>query len=508
MKKYLLGIDIGTTGCKSTVYDFEGKKIAGDYREYFLKYPQPGWAEIDADTWWEAVVETIRGVSSKGIDLSEIQGIGISCTNSIMPVDREGNPLRRAIMQIDQRTGKEIDWLKGNIGEEQIFKVTGNRIAPGTFSAPVILWIKENEPEIYNRTFKFLVPTGYIVQKLTGNFTIDPSRASTTMLFDITKQEWDPDLTREMGVTIDKLPEIIPSYEIAGSVTEEASMITGLKSGTPVVTGCMDTVAAALGSGTVKNGDVFSILGTVGRLGICIDKPEFDNRFVNCCHGVPGTWLSMAAINGTGSSYRWFRDNFGQLESILANETGENSYEILNREAKKSPAGSRGVIYLPYLAAERSPIWDSDVCAAFIGLNISHKRADVIRSVLEGISYAFRHNLDIFKEQLGINIEDVIISGGGARSELWRQILADIMNVNLLLLGNKESETLGAAFLAGKGLGVYDDFNRLTPVIEDKKTPSTEQTKVYEEIYEVYRDLYLNLKDSFNRLGQIRNKYF
>jgi len=508
MSSYLLGIDIGTTGCKSTIYDLGGRIITGDYKEYPLDYPGPNQVEIHPDRWWEAVKYTLNGIASKGYNLSRIEAIGISCTNAILPIDKNGQPLRKAIMQLDQRTDKEIEWIRYNVGEGRVFEVTGNRIAPGTFSAPVILWLKNNEPQVFKNTFKFLVPTGYIVYKLTGSYSIDPSRASTTMLFDIRKQDWDQSLCKVMGIPVDVLPEIIPSHRVAGSVSKEIAKITGLKGGTPVVTGCMDTVAAALGSGVLQNGDVFSILGTVGRLGVCLNQPVFDNRFVNCCYGLPGTWLSMAAINATGASYRWFRDNFGQPETFQAEKTGESPYELMNREAEKSPAGARGIIYLPYLAAERSPLWDSNVSAIFVGLKISHQRADIIRALLEGISYAFRHNLDIFLNEIGITIKEITISGGGASSSLWRQILADVLGVKVHLLANQETETLGAAFLAGKGTGLLKGYEFLIPRISETKVPDSRNREVYDKLYLIYRELYGRLKTTNEELSQIRRIYF
>ncbi|MCG8513465.1 MAG: FGGY-family carbohydrate kinase [Halanaerobiales bacterium] len=508
MSKFFLGIDIGTTGCKSAVYDQEGRKVIGDYQEYFLDYPGPKQVEIHPDRWWDAVRHTLKGIVKQGFALNKIKGIGISCTNAILAVDRKGHPLRKAIMQLDQRTDNEIEWLHSNIGEERIFQVTGNRIAPGTFSVPALLWMKNNQPEIFKKAYKFLAPTGYIVYKLTGSYSIDPSRASTTMLFDLRKQDWDPLLCKAIGIPLPLLPKITPADMVVGFTSKEIEEITGLKTGTSVVTGCMDSVAAALGSGISRNGEVFSILGTVGRLGICVTKPTFDNRMVNCCHGLPGSWLSMAAINGTGASYRWFRDNFGQLERLLAEETGDNPYELMNKEAARSPAGARGIIYLPYLAAERSPVWDSNVSAAFLGLKLSHRRADLIRALLEGISLAFRHNLDVFGEELGIKITEIKISGGGASSSLWRQILADVLGVKVHLLANQETETLGAAFLAAKGTGLISGYESFNPAITETKLPNRNNREIYQKLYAIYKELYGRLKATNEQLSQLHRTYF
>lgn len=508
MNNLILGIDIGTTGCKSTVYNIKGEKIISGYKEYSLSHPKPNWAEIDPEIWWEAVIYTMKSVLSRKVNLSNIKSIGISCTNALIAVNKKGKPLRKAIMQIDQRTNKEMDWIKNNLSEDEIFKITGNRVAPGTFSAPIILWLKKNEPDIFAETYKFLVPTGYIVNKLTGEFTIDPSRASTTMLFDIESKKWSTKLIQNMKISRDKLPEILPSDNIAGYVTKNAAHLTGLKEGTHIATGCMDTVAAALGSGIVEPGDVFSILGTVGRLGVCINEPSFDNRFINCCHGVPGQWLSMAAINGTGASYRWFKNNFAQLETSWSQIKELDPYEILNDLASKSPPGAKGLIYLPYIAAERSPIWSHNAKGAFLGINYIHDKSDFVRALLEGISYAFKHNLEIFKSKLKIKFEDLTITGGGAKSNLWRQILADILNLNILLPDNIETETLGAAYLAGKASGLIEEKEIFQPKVIDKKVPNQNNHNIYNGLYDIYKHLHINLSDINKKINYIQNQYY
>lgn len=505
MNDYILGIDIGTTGCKSVVYNINGRKIESAYKEYTLSYPKPNWAEINPNIWWKSVISTIKKILNKNISSKNIKSIGISCTNALVSVDKNGKVLRNAIMQIDQRTNEEMDWIKENINENSLFEITGNRVAPGTFSAPIILWLKNNEPDVYSKTYKFLVPTGYIVQKLTDEFTIDPSRASTTMLFNINSREWSDDLIHELNIDKNKLPEVLPSDKIAGYITKEAAKNTGLKKGTPVVTGCMDTVAAALGSKITKHGDVFAILGTVGRLGVCLDKPIFDKRFINCCYGIEDKWLSMAAINGAGSSYRWFKNNFAHFESIKANNDFD-PYEVLNHKANKSPPGSKGLIYLPYISAERSPIWSSSAKGAFLGINNTHKKKDFIRALLEGICYAFKHNKEVFINKLNIDFDNLVITGGGAKSNLWRQILSDILNLKILLPSIIETETLGVAYIAGKAVKLNNNF--LQQKIEETIIPNYNNNQIYTEIYNIYKDLHVVLKKTNKKIHHVQTTYY
>jgi len=358
--KYLLGIDVGTTGCKTELIDIKGISIAKAYREYPLIFPKPGWVEADSEnTWWKSTVDTIKEVLAKSrANHGEIAGISISCTNALLPVGKNGTPLRNAIMQLDKRTIPQAEWINTTMGEE-VVKINGNRASASGTSAPIILWIKENEPEIFEKTYKFLWPGGFIVHRLTGEFTMEWSRASWTNLFETGgSKNWSTQLCEKMGIPVEKLPPLYPSWEVVGEVTGGASKITGLAKGTPVVGGMADTPAAAVGSRVVVPGRSLYVLGTVGRPSVVLEKPVFDSRFVNCCHAVPNYWFSLGATDASGLSIKWFRDLFGQQEVSIGKQLEKSPFELLDEQAMQSPPGANGIVYLPYLTGERSPIWD------------------------------------------------------------------------------------------------------------------------------------------------------
>ena len=502
----LLGIDVGTTGCKATLYSLDGQPLRRGYAEYRLHSPRPGWAEEEADDWWQAVVTSVRVVTADPAVAATIAGLGVGCTNALVAIDERGDPLRPALMQLDQRTVPQADWLREAAGAERLFAITGNRVAPGSFSAPHILWLKEHEPEVFRTAHKFLVPSGFIVHRLSGQASMDYSRGSTTALFDVKEHAWSDLLCQTVGVPRRQLPDLYESFHIVGGVTEEAARLTGLRSGTPVVAGCMDTVGAAVGSGVVQPGESFIIMGTVARIAVAVAEPRFDDRFLNTCHAVPGQWLALGVTNGAGISLRWFRDLFGQMEVALAREMDGDCYDLLTAEAATSRPGAAGLIYLPYIAAERSPIWDPYARGVFFGLSTAHRRGDVIRAMLEGVAFSMRDNLDIMKESFGAQIGRLRIGGGGARSPLWNQIIADVTGHTLVTLRASETETLGAAILAGVGTGVYADFldaRERTLGLAQEFAPRPERAALYDDTFRIYKQLYEDLRPRFAEAARL-----
>lgn len=468
--------------------------------------PRPSWVEEDAEDWWRAVAASVCDVTADPVVAETIAGVGVGCTNALVAVDASGRPLRPAIMQLDQRTVEQADWLRNTVGEDRLFDLTGNRIAPGSFSAPLILWLKEHEPEVFRAAHKFLVPSGFIVHRLSGRFSMDYSRGSTTSLFDIRKRVWSDMLCEVAGVPREKLPDLYDSWQVLGEVTPEAAQQTGLRPGTPVVAGCMDTVGAAVGSGAVLPDESFAIVGTVARVGVAEDQPRFDDRLLNCCHAVPGQWLAFGVMNGAGISLRWFRDQFGHMEIALARETGTDHYDLLTEQAAKSPPGAQGLIYLPYIAAERSPIWDSNARGVIFGLTVAHRRCDVIRAMMEGVALSMHDNLLIMRDSMGAHIDEFRIGGGCARSPLWNQIIADVTGNTLLTMRASETETLGAAILAGVGTGVYASFDEArerTMSFERKFVPQPELAPIYGEVFRIYRQLYRDLQPRFAEAARL-----
>jgi len=508
---FLLGIDVGTTGCKTALLDVVGNPVAIAYREYPLKHPRISWVEHDAETgWWRAVVDTTREVlGSSGIDSKQIRGISISCTNALVAVDEEGNPLRPAIMQFDKRTVPQVDWIRSTVGD-RIIEITGNQPSASGTSAPIILWIKENEPDIYARTHKFLWPGGFIVHKLTGRFTMEWSRASWTCLFETgSRHRWSEELLSAMGIDADKMPALSSPWAVAGEVTGQAASVTGLAKGTPVVAGMADTPAAGIGTGATFPGSTCHVIGSTARLCAVLDKPVFDPRVVNCCHGVPDCWFAMGVLENAGSSMKWFRDLFGQQEKYFESITGRSAYDYLDDQAELSPPGANGIVFLPYLNGERSPLWDPYSRGVLFGLSGSHQRGDILRAILEGVALAFAHNVELFENELGVKMREITLSGGGAKSTLWPQIHADVSGRRINVVQTKESEAIGNCILAGFGVGIHKDMSlaaeqmvRIERVVE----PRREYADRYAELFSLYKDLYRHLKEDFPRLARIESR--
>lgn len=508
--KLLLGIDIGTTGCKCTLYNLDGIGVASAYQDYDMYHLHSGWVEEDPKDWWDACIKNINELwEQPGIFAEDVAGIGVSCTASFIPIGKNNEVLYNAIMLIDQRATSQVEWIKERIPEDKIFEVTGNRVAPGTFSLPTMLWLKENHPDIFENTHKFLAPGGLIAWHLTGEFSIDTSRMGTTLLGNIKNCTWDEELAEMAGIPISKLPDIYNSYDVIGNVTEEAAKLTGLKAGTPVVAGSSDSVAAAIGSSAVETGTSFLTIGTCARLCTTFDDfDKLDDRFLNYPNVYPGTWISIAVNNGAGSSMRWFRDNLGGDEVSREMEAGGNGYRALDLEIMESKPGVDSVLFLPYLSGERSPIWDPYSRGVLFGMSLSTKRRDIARSMMEGTGFALKQSISIWEER-GVKLDKVIISGGGAMSMVWPQIIADAVQQPLYRLNINETETLGAAMLAGMGVGLIKDPKEITGKLIDPEVsviPNKENKEIYDGLFEFYNSVYKNLKDEFVKLEEFRLK--
>lgn len=506
-KKLLLGIDIGTTGCKCTLYNLSGVHVATAYQEYKMHHFQSGWVEEDPQDWWDSCVNNIKKLwEQPGIQPQNVASIGVSCTNSIIPIGKNNKVLYNAIMQIDQRAISQVEMLKETIGEKKIFEITGNRVAPGTFSLPTMLWLKQNNPEVFKNTHKFLVPGGLIVWYLTGKYTIDTSRMATTLLGNIKDCTWDEELAEMAGIPVSKLPDIHQSWEVVGEVTKEAAAITGLIPGTPVVAGAMDTVAAAVGSSAIDPGTSFLTIGTCARLCITVDSVEkLDNRFLNCPSVYPNRWLSIAVSNSAGASMRWLRDNLSSEEIRKELMAGESGYKALDDEIISSIPGSNGVLYLPYLSGERAPIWDPYARGVLFGLSLGTEHKDIARSMMEGTGFALKQTMEIWK-QSGATPEKISISGGGAKSRIWPKIIADIIGQRIYRLDINETETFGAALLAGMGVGLIKDTTQVASNVisnDEYIEPCEANVEIYSKMFELYNSVYENLKNDFYRLEQI-----
>lgn len=505
----LLGIDIGTTDTKCTFYTLNGQPLVGSFQEYSMTHPSPGLAEEDPEEWWHAVIQNIRTcLTNHPFDTGRVAGIGVSCTNTFFPVSKDGTALHPAILQIDQRTAEETEWIRTHIGEERIYQITGNRIARGTFSLPTIRWFVTHRPDLVEKACKFLVPSGYIICKLTGEFTINESRLGFTLLGNIRTGQWDESIAEAIGLPLSKLPRICKAYEIAGTVTKEAAQLTGLKEGTPVVGGAMDTVAAAVGAGAVHDNDIFLAMGTCGRLCYTSKKPFFDNRLMNCRNAFDGQWLSIEATNAAGASLRWFRDTFGHAVPDISGAAGHSIYEKFNLLASQSSPGANGLIYLPYLSGERCPIWNPYARGVFFGASFSTVYGDFVRSVMEGVAFSMRQGLEIILAEK--KLPDFITLGGGiGNSHVWCQIFADVFDIPIKKLSVSETETLGDAILAGVGTGLIRHPDTITDaLIQNSETilPNAENVPLYKNYFAFYQQLSLLAETKFPDLFRLQQE--
>jgi xylulokinase len=502
----LLGLDIGGSGVKAGLFAVgTARLLRSGYVECPMTSDLPGHAEHDPETWWEAAIAATRQ-AIEGADPATICGVGISCTNGLVAVDARGRPLRSAIMLWDQRAQAEVEHIGRTIDPESMFQITGNPLAPGAYSLPTILWLQHHDPKTFRAAHKLLVPGGYLVARLTGEFTIDHSRACTTLLFDIRRRQWHEPFLQALDLPADKLPRALPGHAVAGTITAEAASLTGLRRGTPVIAGCMDTLAASIGSGVMEPGDCFVIMGTAARVCTALREPRFDRRFMNCAHTADDRWLSIGALNGIGSSWRWIRDTFGQPEQAIAQVSGQDPYDLLTAEAAKAPPGSRGLIFLPYIAGERTPIWNPRARSVFLGITLGHTRSDFLRSVLEGAALAIRHVVEILEGEHGLSIPELRIGGGAARSAVWNQIIADTLGKVVVSLADTQTEVLGAALLAGVGLRIYPDCTAaIAAHVRPAQlfVPDERAHAVYNHLFPIYRDLYPDVEPYFTRLSEI-----
>lgn len=508
-EKLVLGIDIGTTDAKCSIYDLAGTPVASAYREYSMIHPREGWVEEDPNLWWSAVVANLQTcLHDSRLDPARIAAIGVSCTNAFFPLDRDGNPLHNAILQLDQRAASEVDWIREHIGAERIFRVTGNRIARGTFALPTLRWFLKNRPDIIRDAHKFVAPSGFITRKLTGKFSINESRMNFTLLSDIRTGQWDEKLAQDAGMPLELLPRPYGALDVVGEVTREAAELTGLKPGTPVVASGMDTVAAAVGAGAIAGGDTFLAIGTCGRACFVSDRPEFDDRLMNCRHAIPGQWLSIEATNASGASLRWFRDIFGGVLQEACQREGIEVYPMMDRLAEKATAGSGGLIYLPYLSGERCPIWSPDARGVFFGLSLSTTYGDAVRAVMEGVAYSMQQGVKIVFQH-SKSSQYLSLGGGIGKSRVWSQILADVIGQPIVRLRVSETETLGDAAMAASGVGLISDIALMARNAArncETIVPQRENTEIYAGLFELYERLYGDLKGDFALLQGVKQR--
>ena len=506
MNKYI-GIDLGTSSVKMLLVSADGSIEKSVSREYPISYPQSGWSEQNPTDWYNATIDGLYELLD-GCDKDTVKGISFGGQmHGLVMLDEKGNVLRPSIIWCDQRTARECDEITERVGRERLIEITANPALTG-FTASKILWVRNNEPEIYEKCRHILLPKDYIRYKLTGAFATDVSDASGMQLLDIAKRDFSSEVLSALSIDRDMLARVYESPEITGYISKEAALLTGLSEKTAVVAGAGDNAAAAIASGVVEDGLAFTTVGTSGVVFAHTREMKIDKkgRVHTFCAAVPGEWHVMGVTQSAGLSLRWFKDNFCKDLSLAAEEMGKDVYELIDSEAESSPIGADKLLYLPYLMGERTPHLDADCRGVFFGLSAKHNRADTSRAVLEGVAYSLKDCLSVLSE-IDVSPDEMILTGGGARSGLWRRILCDVFALPTRELASSEGPALGGAILASVGAGVYPDVRSACSAMVKKKDetnyPIEENSERYAAMYSLYRKLYPALKDSFSELSRL-----
>lgn len=505
MNEYLLGIDIGTSACKVALFQKDGTVIASTNGNYNVYYPHQGWAEQNPDEWWDAVCDAVkRLLDISKVDPADIKGIGIDGQSwSAIAIDKNGSVLTRTPIWMDTRAKDICDRLNAEIGADKIFELSGNPLQP-SYATAKIIWYKENLPEVYEKIDKILQSNSFIAYRLTGNISQDVCQSYGFHCFNMRTGQWDDAMCEAMGIPRSFLPEIVPCHQVVGTVTEEAAKATGLAVGTPVVAGGLDAACGTLGAGVIRPGETQEQGGQAGGMSICLDTYAADPRLILSFHVVPDQWLLQGGTTGGGGVMRWMEQEFGDYERSVAEEKGMSSLVQFNVLAEKVEAGSDGVVFLPYMSGERSPIWDPDAKGVFFGLDFSKTKGHMIRAAMEGVAYSLKHNLDI-AEGIGAEVDELLAMGGSANSLLWTQIKSDITGKPIAVPSSDTATTLGAAILAGVGTGIYDSFEDAvsqTVKITRRHEPDMEKHEKYKANYKTYLALYENLKELMKTGGK------
>ncbi|MEC8043533.1 MAG: xylulokinase [Verrucomicrobiota bacterium] len=500
-----IGLDIGTSSVKALLVSASGEVLKVSAPEYPFQTPKPLWAETDPTVWWNATQEAIRQLL-EGQEAKNVGGIGLTGQmHGMVALDASGEVLRPCIMWNDQRSFAECEEMTSLIGKEQVLKITGNPILAG-FTAPKILWVQKNEPDVFSSIDKILLPKDFIRYKLSGEFFSDVSDASGMSLLNVGNREWSSDILDVLGWKREWLPEVTESTEVSAKLSSTASDLTGLPAGIPIVSGGGDCAAQAVGSSIVEEGKVSVTLGTSGVVFAQSDeyRVETQGKLHSFCHAVPGKWHMMGVMLSAAGSFQWFKNKFGAEESRIEEAGGLNAYENLTNQAALTEPGSEGCVFLPYLSGERTPHPDPHARGAFIGLSLRHGMGHMARAVLEGVSFGLNDSLSLMRN-LGINPTNVILSGGGTRSPLWKQMLADVFHSNCSLVNAKEGAAYGAALLASVGIGCHDSVENASRnwIQETENIQIGEEAKIYQKLYPFYQNLYPVLKNHFQSMAEV-----
>lgn len=517
MANFLLGLDYGTGGAKACIIDDQGEVLAFAFEEYPFIHEKPGWSEHNALNYWQAACRLIKqAVAQAGINAADIRGLAVSSAlPSLVLVDRQHNPIHHAYNLMDRRATAEVAWLTETIGAERIFQISGNRLE----DHPIIvnlLWEKNNRPDTFKHVYKALTIDGFITLKLTGQaVTCYGNAAFYGVAYNIQQQQFDHALLETIGLDPALMPTLYPSEAIVGQVTPTAAAETGLTPGIPVAAGQVDFNASCIAAGVTATGDIMSNLGTVGNFGIVHQNPDFifsdvGHAMIHCAFTVDSanTYVTIPTTTTGGQSIRYIRDTFSQIEQETERMLGVSSYDLLNLQAQKVPVGSDGLIILPYLMGERTPIWDVQARGVLFGLSLNHTKGHVVRAMMEAVAFAMYDSFQLIKKA-GLKVNyPLVLNEGGAVSKLWRQIICDVFNVPIVLVKRRTGAPYGDAILAGVATGIFEDFAVAKEWVEyiNPLEPNPQNNARYLEYFALYKQLYHHLKEDFQTLATLRNK--
>ena len=508
MANYVIAHDLGTTGNKATLYDRAGALVGASFFGYETEYARTGWAEQNPDDWWRAVCRSTRQLLSE----TGVGGDDIACVTfsgqmmGAVPLDRAGRPLRNAIIWADQRALAQERWIGERLSFADVYRITGHRLS-ASYSLAKILWIRDNQPELYAAAHKFVQAKDFIAARLTGEFVTDPSDASSTLCYDLERGAWSEAILDACELPLEKLPEIRQSTDVIGVARAEAAEDVGVAAGTKVVIGGGDGACAAAGAGVIEEGSAYNYVGSSSWIALSTRAPIYDQEYRTFTFGhvIPDMFMPTGTMQAAGASYQWTRDQLSLLEKEAAERLGISPYELMNLEAQQVKPGAEGLFFLPYLMGERSPRWNPHARGAFVGLTIRHTRAHMYRAVLEGVALNLRVILDAFRAQ-GSAIEAMRVIGGGASGRVWNQIMADIYGLPVRRLAILEEATsMGAALVGGVGVGLYSGFDMIYSMNEVASTvlPDPAAQAVYERMMPIFDSLYDALAPVYEEMASL-----
>jgi xylulokinase len=491
----LIGLDVGTSAARAVAVDITGHVVAGASESYPLSTPRPGWTEQDPDDWWRASQAVLKKVAASIPEPPAGIGLTGQMHGSVF-LDAHDAVIRPALLWSDQRTADQCREINHRVGADRLVEITGNPAITG-FQAPKILWLHDHEPAAYARVSHVLLPKDYVRMRLTGEFATDASDASGTLLLDLRRRAWSDEILAALAIPGEWLPTVHEGPDRTGAVIGPAAAATGLPAGLPVAAGGGDNAASAVGNGIVREGLVSSSIGTSGVVFAHVDAPKVDpqGRLHAFCHAVPGAYHLMGVTLAAGGALSWWRDVLG----------GDLDYEALESLARQAPVGSEGLIFLPYLSGERTPHLDPDLRGAFAGLTLRHTRAHLTRAVMEGVTFSLKDCLDLMTG-LGLAIGEVRVTGGGARSPLWRQMLADVFGLPIRRTRVDEGPAFGAALLAGVAAGAYRSVDEACTLVQPRpetEKPDTGHTAAYARYHAAYKELYASMSRVIHRLSEL-----